>query len=523
MVFLPPDFTEMDMYDYMVKVYSLDDFRCRVLKEGSYVMYQMSFGGVWFEDVGCNEILKRIRGFIPAVEDLKSMMYTFVQDDMIEKYNLNPKEVSYVMDKLVAKKVTQILPHMLKKKLGQSDYPKHLLTIIKEQLCDNAWAELMDTDPMLLGFNDCIYSLKEGRKLTGEEVNNIAPVTMSTKLNFNEMMDYVVDPNNAHIKIAYDKFLSEVFTDKDLRDYTMSSLAKALDGTNMLQLFYIFTGKGANGKSVTFDLFKRCLGDYYLTCNPDILLANDAINSNGASPAITKLKGKRVLRFDEPESKNKMKAGVMKKLCSGTDELTGRNLFENKVHEFICQGTPFIVCNHTPELKDVEMDGGTHRRFNVVPFLSKFVAKPSKPNEFHRDDKLMTRFVEDKWCYFMLHDLLTRYKLPLPEAPKCVIEKSLEYLESQDSVLTYINTFVVQTNVDKDFFLYKDIKKHYAEWAKAEGYAELKQYKFKKLVIEALDNFYVSKTINNVKRENVWVGYKLVIQPNEDLIEDDEE
>lgn len=524
---LSPDMTEYDMYKYLKDCNRLNDYKSVVGEEGQYRMYQMACG-VWREDEGCNEIIKMIRNLLDNVKDLRTWLFDFMDKD--KTLTAEEKEIVEAKFRPKKKSLTTCLCHMLEKKIGQARYPKNVLMIIKEQVCDNAWYKTINTDPMLLGFEDCVFHLGLGRKLKlheisgyhhvftmgniGEDINMLdykvyAPVTMSTKIELCELESYVNDPEHYQYKMNYEDFMFKVIPDKETHDWFLGSNAKDLDGTNSQQHFLIWTGSGANGKSVLCNLFKSCLGDYYVSVDSSLLLDSDK-SANTAKPALATLKGKRFARFDEPDVDGKMKTGMIKKLCSGADEIQARQLYQ-KVESFFPQIIPNLLCNRIPDFKDAIGDGGFARRVKVVPFTSRFVENPTKPHEFKVDDTITQRSIDEKWHYFLLWDLLQRYKLGVPKAPSCVSEKSKEYLSTQDHLQKFVDEAIEKSDDTTDVITMADIKDKYGAWCASAEEQPLKSGELKTLLKLKLDGFtekgvYV-KSKNNTCR-NVFVGYK---------------
>ena len=523
---LTPDMTEYDMYKFLLECNRLNDYKSMVIAEGRYVMYKMDYSGVWREDEGCNDLIVMIRDLIDNVNSLRTWLVDFL-DKNIKSFT--QEEIDIVERKFKGKEKKAILVDSLKKKLGQSRYPNNVLKIIKEQLCDNAWYRTMDSDPMLLGFEDCVYHLGLGRKLklheisgyrlggmefdsTFDPINNkeYAPVTLSTKLGLRDVEEYVNNSANKKYKENYEDFVKKIHPDESLREYFLDTQAMSLDGTNKTQEFYFWTGSGANGKSVFFGIIEMAVGKYFETIDSKLLLDGDK-SANGASPATAEMKGKRILRFDEPDKSGKMKAGLIKRLSSGTDYIKARELY-GKIQTFINQGTCNVLCNHMPSFSDVVGDNGFARRTKVIPFTSRFIKNPTvgKKNEFLVDDTISLRSIEEKWHYFLIWDLLQRYKKGVPNAPEMVLERSNEYLSTQDHLKLFIEQTINSSNDKTDVITLADIKKKYKKWCKRADEDPLRPGEFATLLKLKLDGFTEKATRvkgKEIPYKNVFEGY----------------
>ena len=118
---------------------------------------------------------------------------------------------------------------------------------------------------------------------------------------------------------------------------------------------------------------------------PVSLLTQKRASSNAASPELARAAGSRLLIFQEPEDNVVFNTGLMKEMSS--DTIIARMLYSDPI-EIVPQWKMIMMCNALPKITST--DGGTWRRVRVVPFESKFVENPTKPNEF---DKAMLTFL----------------------------------------------------------------------------------------------------------------------------------
>ena len=77
-----------------------------------------------------------------------------------------------------------------------------------------------------------------------------------------------------------------------VRNYFINALCTCVSGETKEEKLYIMSGSGSNGKSLTMDLMKYALGDYYMTC-PITIITRKRGQSNLASPELLRLKGAR--------------------------------------------------------------------------------------------------------------------------------------------------------------------------------------------------------------------------------------
>ena len=164
-----------------------------------------------------------------------------------------------------------------------------------------------------------------------------------------------------------------------MKNYVLDFFASCLQGHVQSEQFNIWTGCGANGKSLAIQIFQEALGDY--STNISItLLTNKRASSNAASPELARCKGIRFVVFQEPENDDKIHVGHMKELTGG-DKISARRLYKEPV-DFYPQFKTLLTCNKLPFIPF--NDGGTWRRLKVVPFEIEFVENPKLPNQKKR-------------------------------------------------------------------------------------------------------------------------------------------
>ena len=259
----------------------------------------------------------------------------------------------------------------------------------------------LDSNPMLLGFENCVFDLernelREGRPddyltmtteinmpihqkelpLSIDELNNIIKERVG-KYTINEggkkEWNYNLWDNgdkNYYNKIARDiiTFFNQILPDKDLLKYCLRFVACRLCGMVMNQRFSFWTGSGGNGKSILMDLIRETFGQY-CTNLPVTLLTQKRKASNAASPEKARTRGVRLCYMQEPDSNERINAGEMKEL-SGGDMIQCRKLYSDPF-EFKPMFEIVLMCNEKPTIDD--KSNGAWRRVQVYPFVSKFV------------------------------------------------------------------------------------------------------------------------------------------------------
>eukprot|EP00960_Hanusia_phi_P004899 141367-Hanusia_phi.AAC.1 len=114
-----------------------------------------------------------------------------------------------------------------------------------------------------------------------------------------------------------------------MSNYVLDLLTYQLNGCNKSQDFNIFTGGGANGKTIMFELMESAFGKYHVIISPETFTRQT--KSANETSQLFMTKGKRTVQSNEPDSGNgsKMQAGILKGLTS--DKQKTRGLWMNAI------------------------------------------------------------------------------------------------------------------------------------------------------------------------------------------------
>lgn len=328
---------------------------------------------------------------------------------------------------------------------------------------DNFEQKLDEINPHLIGFENGVYDLEKGEFREGHPDDFIS---LSTKVNYIPWDMSKKDVKQYSTKI-YD-FFSKVIVNKNVRDYFLMVLSTCVSGFNKEEKFYIPTGVGSNGKSLTFELMSLALGEYYAAC-PITIVTRKRNASNQASPELARLKGRRCGLFSETDENETLNVGILKEI-TGNDKFMVRPMYREPF-EVKFQAKFFLACNKKPNVN--AQDYGTWRRLRIVDFSSKFVETPdpSKPNEFPLDNTLKQQIA--KWApYFasMLIDIyINKYKnLKQLETPKEVMASTDDYRNENDTVSRFINETITR-DANTSYTSESTLWEHYRLWIKEQA------------------------------------------------------
>ena len=294
---------------------------------------------------------------------------------------------------------------------------------------DRDFAEKLDQNPYLIGFNNGIYDLRHYEFRDGRPEDMVSVSTEN---------DYIEYPDDHPYLDEVTDFMTKIFPDEDLRRYVWDFFASCLDGTKNRERFHIGTGEGGNGKSKLINLFHKTFRGY-VTNIPVSLLTNKRPEANKPQAELMALYNKRFGYMQEPNNDEIINAGLMKEL-SGNDEITCRPPFGKQQITFKPQIELMLLCNDKPKL-DAD-DLAVWRRIKVIPFKARFVENPNPERKYEHaiDDNLDEKL--ERWKEPFMYMLLKHYpiykKCGLFE-PDAVREATNAYQMDSDLYMEFIH------------------------------------------------------------------------------------
>lgn len=176
----------------------------------------------------------------------------------------------------------------------------------------------------------------------------------------------------------WDGFLSTILPDPDVRDFLARLVGQALYGVVTEHILTIFTGTGANGKSVLRDVLMATFGDYATEVDPELLMESHNVRHGTFK---MQLRGRRLVFTSETDAGRRFANSTMKRLTGG-DPIEA-NLMRRDPIVFKPSHTLVMITNHLPQLPGD--DDASWRRVRVVPFD---VVIPEDQRDPHLAEKL---------------------------------------------------------------------------------------------------------------------------------------
>jgi len=219
----------------------------------------------------------------------------------------------------------------------------------------------LDADPDVLNTHSGMVNLKTGEVMPHDRkalATRVSPYKVETGA-----------------PTAFLSFLDETFQgNRQLIDWIHSYLGYCLTGRTSAQIFPIWWGGGANGKSVLLHIVGSILGDYCQKTSTETWLQN-----HSGSPVrddLAALRGARFVWASEPDAGKSLSMQTIKEV-SGGDPVTCRHLYGRLFTYTPTYKTAFVT-NHRPNVKS--QDDGTWRRIKFVPFLNQIAPEDRIPD-----------------------------------------------------------------------------------------------------------------------------------------------
>jgi P4 family phage/plasmid primase-like protien len=257
-------------------------------------------------------------------------------------------------------------------------------------------------------------------------------VMLTTKTQFNPNEDLAAEEKELY------QFFYSLFEDESLTEYFIKRFARCLNGNLQgVQNFNIFTGRGRNGKSLSFKIVMNAFGDY--AYNMPIETIVEKCKEGRANSNLFDMNGKRLAIASEVEEDIVINIGVVKSL-SGGDNQTCRQLYGTNT-TFAPQCMLGVLCNTLPKFFDTSKAMDLRNRVMNFPFC--FRAECVGVNDRPADNSIETRLMADKYKRALI-SMLSKYyvkyfkgSLEISNVPESIMNATREYNTDNDEVSTW--------------------------------------------------------------------------------------
>jgi len=331
--------------------------------------------------------------------------------------------------------------HKVYTQLKKTAFKTNVMKECRELFFDEEFNKKIDANKDLIAFENGVLDMTT-ENFTFRDGKPEDYISYSTGIDYDSNRKYYEYPAWPYVE----DFIRKVLPDSEVRDYFVRHLATNLTGGNTAQKFHIMTGSGSNGKSMIMNLMGKALGDYSCTV-PISLFTQKRKGSGAAAPEVARLKGRRFVTMQEPDEAIALNTGLMKEITS-CEKMYARDLFKSG-SEFEVQAKFHLACNDKPKINTT--DGGTWRRLVVINFVSKFVPRPSGPNEYPLDESIQFSVNSVEWATpflnYLIHVLKEGKGLRKLLAPEKVLEYTSEYRNENDGIAKFIKEKITKWEV----------------------------------------------------------------------------
>lgn len=408
-----------------------------------------------------------------------------LSEDFANAYNLEIAEISikatqaqgYLKEELQRKR---LIIDKIVNNLMNTNFKETLLKECKPLFYDPLFIQKLDSNVYLLGFENGVYDLENCIFRDGRPDDYI---TFSTK------NDYIKWSNKNPFYNHINTFFQQIITNEDVRKYFLLVLSTCVSGETKEEKFYMLTGSGSNGKSLTMDLMSFALGEYFMAA-PITIITRSRGTSGQAAPEKVRMKGRRCGVFAEAEDSDCINSAVMKEMTGGDTQIV-RDLFKgsDEMIEFKPQMKYFLTANNKPEIKDTT--DGAFRRIRIIDFNSKFKDNPEKANEFQIDNTLKQKIPlwGSAFISYLINIYVTEYKkLAGIKDPIEVMASTNAYRMQNDTYAEYIFSVTDKSTEFKDGLTLTQLWDTFKVWTidNAPGFKTQKKQEFRLGIEKAL-------------------------------------
>lgn len=284
----------------------------------------------------------------------------------------------------------------------------------------------------------------------------------------------------------------------------------------------VFQGGGSNGKSAVLTAIMNAFGSYSVAV-PDKMLAGD---SRSHSTELMVLRGSRMAVQEETAEGHHLDIKTLKRIL-GTHEVTARYVHRDNI---TFKSTWGVVLTSNYRLSVSEIDNGTWRRLEEIPFPLTYVDPATRPNgalaphERARDNGLRDRLIEGKAQREAVLAWLVRgavawyeHDRTLPPPPERVARGTSEWRASNDLLAGFAQENLTITNSQSDVVWQTELLKEFNNYLSANGLSPWSVKTFRSRVelslvqehgIEVKERVR-SRTIKSLSRPRSNTGYQI--------------
>jgi putative DNA primase/helicase len=288
-------------------------------------------------------------------------------------------------------------------------------------------SDQFDRLPYLMGFENGVVDLRDG-----SFESNPSP-----DLNISKSTGYMWDPE-AEAPI-FEAFMYDIMgNDVEMVSYLMTLLGYSMFGMQTEQKFWLWVGRGQNGKGVLARTMLKALGDYAISPDAALYMKTrfGAARADAARPELIALLARRFTYMSEPPGGHFNEE--MLKAHTGDDPILARGLYSSPV-QFPPTHKIIFLTNAPPSTDDVGVS--MRRRARVIKFEQDYTQNPDLMLEEKLKAELpgiLQRLVKFAGVWWNAGN-------PQLDEPEKVTVWSEEYIEQNDPLSSFIEDMCVES------------------------------------------------------------------------------
>lgn len=411
-------------------------------KNGSWWYYK---NHKWEKDKNGLIVHKYISGPFTTriLESINHFNQKFVLEKDEEKRKNNAKFIEN-LQKLVA----ECQKHPYKNKLTNEMREKYINTLFNKIKDENPRLTVMKNGVIEIAQRPSVMK-NDAVEIGGPHVyfRNGLPedyATYSTRINYipAKKRDKVKEK---HIRV----YMNQLFPNREVRHWAWKYDVSALLGRPRDKNVVFLVGYGGNSKSGHVKLKEAAWGDYLIKGDNKMILAHVAQKASGPEPEKIRMRGRRIVIFQELDGKEPLHGGNLRKLSGGDSQGGVRDSYDgaDEMIETSQMAKVAVMLNKLPPISEGGSVEATWERAKVVFYDSKWTEtafdeyeEQWKTNRFKPREDIDERITSWAETYFsMLVSSWPAYWNGKPRLPDIapIVEATKQYRSLTDLYLNY--------------------------------------------------------------------------------------
>lgn len=364
--------------------------------------------------------------------------------------------------------ITQI--NKLLNKIGDNTFINKLIRTMSSMYFSRNFKKLQNTLLYVTAFKNCVIDVRTGKAIPRDG----KPEDYCT---YSSKIDYKSLSYDHPDVMAADKYMKEVFRNKERREFMYRFFASLFIASNTDKIVPIWKGLGNNSKSVLIRLLNYAFGSYIDKISTSVL-TEKRTGSDSATPALIRVMGKRLVVAQEPDKNDPIRGGTMKEL-SGGDTIAARELYQAGSESETVQPTFILGLMTNHKLNMLTDDQAVWERVVLINFDSRWVKPEKCPADYETQMKLglfpidtnFDRFLPSiaKGLIWLTAQHYSEYAKGL-QVPLCVQEDSIKQRCDNNTFIAFAHENIELVDDDSMEVHVNEMYELYKFWFKEQGY-----------------------------------------------------